>query len=350
MFKLFRQRVVHFLHQYIQQQWQHRHIFSQLLLPITALFSAVAALRRLAYQKKWLPTYPIKVPIIVIGNLMVGGTGKTPVVIALTHILRQAGFNPGVISRGYGAKKNQEPQLVSTHSDANLCGDEPILIAKRTHAPVCISSNRVAAAQTLLIHYPRIDVIISDDGLQHYRLQRNIEIVIFDNRLAGNGRLLPAGPLRESLSRKRHANLISLAKNQALPNWPNTFQIKIGSTYAWQLTQPEQHRPLHYFQKKSLLAAAGIGNPEKFFQLLREHGLKLETYLLPDHYSFHNNPFDFSNSSNSFINHSYEYILITEKDAVKCQSYKDDRIWVVAIDIDLSQAFERFILEKLNEC
>lgn len=327
----------------ITRAWQRRGWLAWLLSPLALLFAALAALRRLAFARGWRKVERLPVPVLVVGNVTVGGTGKTPTVIALVEALRQAGYTPGVISRGY--RRSRVPGLdarpVTAASPAAAVGDEPLLIARRTGAPVWVGRDRPAAARALLAAHPAVDLIISDDGLQHYRLGRDVELVVFDHRLGGNGFLLPAGPLRESLARRRDATLVNYPDpaRQPLPPWPNTYALQVAPGAAWQLDQPTLTRPLSQFAGKRILAAAGMGAPERFFASLRAAGLTIATRALPDHYSYADNPFGEVDA---------EVILVTEKDAVKC-AWPDPRVWVVPVSATLDAALLALILAKLRQ-
>jgi tetraacyldisaccharide 4'-kinase len=327
------------LEQWVAGVWAHRGPVAWLLLPAAAVFGLIAALRRYAFAQGWLEVERLPVSVVVVGNVTVGGTGKTPTVIALVEALRQAGYTPGVISRGYRARATGVRAVTSAASAAEV-GDEPLLIARRTSVPLWIGRDRPAAARALLAAHPDVNVIVSDDGLQHYRLARDVELVVFDRRLGGNGFLLPAGPLRETLSRPRDATLINDGGGAALalPSaWPDTFRLQLAIGAAWQLNEPGLRRELSAFAQRRVLAAAGIGAPERFFASLRAAGLDIETLALPDHYDYADNPFDGS---------SAEVILITEKDAVKCP-WQDPRIWVVPVAARLDLDFVALLLGKL---
>jgi tetraacyldisaccharide 4'-kinase len=243
-----------------------------------------------------------------------------------------------VVSRGYGAKVEQATSVTPTSSPAKV-GDEPLLIARRTHAPVFVCPDRVAAARALLKANPSVDVIVSDDGLQHYRLARAFELVVFDDRLGGNNFLLPAGPLREPMSRRRDATLINSPYERTLPPWPNTFALELESGDAWLLDDPHQRRPLDQFAGEKVVAAAGIGSPERFFATLRAAGIAPATRAFPDHYSYRENP---------FAGIDADAILITEKDAVKLGAWRDARIWVVPVQAVLRPRLIALVVEKLR--
>ena len=322
----------------LAQEWQQRGPLAWALTPLACVFGAVAAARRAAFALGWLKRVNVQLPVVVVGNVTVGGTGKTPSVIALVDALRSAGFTPGVISRGYGAKIVR-PTAVTPASSAAAAGDEPLLISRRTGAPVWVCPDRVAAAQALRDAHPDVDVIVSDDGLQHYRLVRDFELVVFDHRLGGNGFLLPAGPLREPLSRHRDATLVNNPYDRALPPWPDTFALKLEPGDAWHLDNPKLRRPLAQFKGDRVLAAAGIGAPERFFATLRAAGVSPATRALPDHYAFSTNP---------FVDIDADTILITEKDAVKLGSWHDARIWVVPVEAALDHRLIALVVEKVR--
>ncbi|MGY8526144.1 tetraacyldisaccharide 4'-kinase [Paracidovorax citrulli] len=337
----------HALTDFVTRQWQRRGWFAWLMLPFSWLFGAIAALRRLAYRRGWLASTRLPMPVVVVGNVTVGGTGKTPAVIALAHALAAVGLRPGVVSRGYGATL-QRPRRVQPTARADEVGDEPLLIARSTNAPVWVYPDRALCAQAMLVSHPGINVLLLDDGLQHYKLQRDFEIVLFDGRMGGNGWLLPAGPLREPLSRRRDATLINDPFFRPSLEQPDVFGMRLELDEAWQLADPSLVRPVSTFAGRKVLAAAGIGNPGRFFASLREAGLTIDTLPLPDHYDFAQNP---------FIGHAAaeaaEVILITEKDAVKCEQLPaplDPRIWVVptlpVIDQGLIEKIRRTVVAR----
>jgi len=325
----------------LARAWQRRGVWAWALAPIALLFGAITAARRLAFARGWRRVERLPVPVVIVGNVTVGGTGKTPTVIALVEALRQAGYTPGVISRGYGVQF-EGVRAVTGAASAQQVGDEPLLIARRASVPLWIGRDRPAAARALLAAHPDVDVIVSDDGLQHYRLGRDVELVVFDQRLGGNGFLLPAGPLREPLSRRRDATLINdpnAATRHAPYPWPDTYALRVLPSAAWQLDQPALKRELITFAGRRVLAAAGIGAPERFFATLRAAGLAIETLALPDHYDYSIDPFATSTA---------EVILITEKDAVK-YGRADPRIWVVPIAAQLDSALLGLVLGKLKQ-
>ena len=340
--------------------WESFNIVSLALWPLSLLFGAIVWLRKKAFALSLFSSQSVRVPIIIVGNLRVGGTGKTPVVIALAQSLQAMGFHPGIISRGYLSQHSSNQHTVMpvlTTSDVSLVGDEPKLLAhylEPLHIPVWISRNRWQCAKALLNNYPICDVIISDDGLQHYALKRkpariggcDIEIVVQDSRGLGNGFLLPAGPLRESQSRSRD---LSIQLNSSTTSQTNLWdrdsgQISLSLTHglAYQLIAPHQQRPLEDFKGVEVLAIAGIGHPDKFFTQLRQAGLTMSTIALPDHYDYVSRPLALELTAKA------QFILMTEKDAVKCQHMRDPRIWVIPLKLDLPNELLSYIKEVIT--
>ena len=328
------------LEQCLTSAWQRRGLLACALWPLSLVFRTLAALRRGLYRSGWRASVRLSVPVIVVGNVFIGGTGKTPLVIWLVEQLRNAGHVPGVISRGHGAD-SKEVVPVTNLATVQQVGDEPLLIALRSHCPVVVGRDRVAAGQKLLALHPEVSVIISDDGLQHYRLQRTIEIVLFDQRGGGNGWLLPAGPLREPLSRPRDFTVFN---GTAVPaGFPaDTLPMTLAGSDAVALADGGRRRALTQLDGP-ILAAAGIGNPERFFAMLRAAGLVIATMPLPDHFDFIVNP---------FVDVTAGIILITEKDAVKCSRIdglkNDPRLWVVPVTARIDGPLAELIVEKLR--
>lgn len=341
------------LEYFFTRTWARRGLYARLLWPVSLLFGVLSALRRALYLRGFLKTQRVPVPVVMVGNIFVGGTGKTPLTIWLVQRLRRAGFRPGVISRGYGAK-NDLPTEVRADSNAHEVGDEPLLIARRAQCPVMMGRDRVAVATALLAAHPEIDVIVSDDGLQHYRLARDIEIVLFDGRGVGNGWLLPAGPLREPASRRRDFAVVNGTHEEAAMV-PDAIRMRLSGVMAESLAlvgpyKRVSSRALRSFSDiisgyspAHIVAAAGMGNPQRFFQLLREAGLHFDELPLPDHYDFADNP---------FAGIQADVILITEKDAVKCRQNdalrSDPRIWVVPVTAHIDDVLAEKIVEKLR--
>ena len=328
------------LESWLTSVWQRRSLTAYLLLPLSILFGALSALRRILYRVHLLRSIRLPVPVIIVGNVVVGGTGKTPLVIWLVNAMQQAGFTPGVISRGYGGNAQTDVREVTSSSSAGQVGDEPLLIAHHARCPVVVGRDRVAAARALLASHPAVNVIISDDGLQHYRLQRNVEIVLFDARGGGNRWLLPAGPLRESMSRHRDITVLNGVETpQGLP--PNCLRMQVNGQHAEALSDRTRRLPLGELSGR-ITAVAGIGNPQRFFSMLRGAGLSIDTIALPDHHNF---------SAKTFSGITADVILITEKDAVKCIGFdsikNDPRIWVVPVTARVDDALINLVKDKL---
>ncbi|WDZ97116.1 tetraacyldisaccharide 4'-kinase [Herbaspirillum sp. WKF16] len=326
----------------LTRAWQSRGPLACLLWPLSLLFGALAALRRALFALGIRQAARLPAPVIVVGNVFVGGTGKTPFSIWLIEALRAAGYTPGVISRGYGGE--QDVAEVNAGSAAARVGDEPLLIVQRTGVPLVVGRRRAQAGLALLAAHPEVDVVISDDGLQHYALARDIEIVLSDARGAGNGWLLPAGPLREPASRRRDFSVVNLPAASAAPAEAYAMRLEAGD--AVQLAPPCARRPLAAMGEGGarIAAVAGIGNPGRFFATLSGAGLAFAERPLPDHHDFAGNP---------FAGLSADVILITEKDAVKCRAIEairnDPRIWVVPVSARIEGALAEHIVEKLRE-
>ncbi len=265
-------------------------------------------------------------PVIVVGNITVGGTGKTPLVIAITQYLKASGLNPGVVSRGYGGQAPHWPQAVTAESDPALVGDETVLIANRCRCPVSAGPDRVAAARALLESH-QCNVIISDDGMQHYALARDVEIAVIDgNRRLGNRLCLPAGPLRELPSRLKTVNLI-VSNGQAVGN---EYSMELKSYAFHNLIDESKQKAINEFAGKHAEAVSGIGNNERFFQQLQELGILINKHPFSDHFRFRQKDLKF-NSKNP--------ILMTEKDAVKCKKYDLQNAWYLRVDALLENRF-----------
>jgi tetraacyldisaccharide 4'-kinase len=327
--------------------WLRRGPLACALFPVALLFRALSSLRARLYRTGALAATRLPVPVIVVGNIFIGGTGKTPLTIWLAEALQAAGFTPGIISRGHGGK-GALPREVTLDASAAEVGDEPLLIARRTGCPVVVGRVRADAGKALLAAHPQVDVLITDDGLQHYALARDIELVLFDGRGVGNGWTLPAGPLREPPSRRRdftivNAPVLSPALVAAVGGAP--FQMQLTGSYATRLRAPQERVTLAALQGRRVVAAAGIGNPGRFFAMLRTHGLTFSELPLPDHYDFRDDPFAALEA---------DVILITEKDAVKCGQIEnlkhDPRLWVVPVTAQIDAALAEQIVEKCRGC
>ncbi len=328
----------------LMRAWRRRGGLAIALLPLAAVYGVLTALRRALYALRILRQVTLPVPVIVVGNIFVGGTGKTPFTIWLVESLRERGFHPGVISRGYGRESEQIAD-VKANSTADEVGDEPLLIAQRSGAPVVVGRDRVWAARRLLALHPTVDVIVADDGLQHYALGRQIEIQLSDARGVGNGWLLPAGPLREPASRRADFHVLNGVEQGVEAAGAHRYTMHLQGAQAEQLVDRSVRIPLAALHDgRRVAAAAGIGHPQRFFDMLAARGVPLATTLpLPDHHDFTGNPFAAIDA---------DVILITEKDAVKCARNAmlraDRRLWVVPVKASIAGPLADYIVEKLR--
>ena len=302
-------------------------------------YAALVGLRRAAYARGVLRKLRAPVPVIVVGNIAIGGTGKTPLTIALVERLQAEGRRPGVASRGYGRDDEATARWVDAGDDAAEVGDEPLLVARHTGARVRVDRDRVAAARALA--EAGCDVVVCDDGLQHYRLARDIEIEVIDGRRRyGNGRLLPAGPLREPVERAAACDFrvvnTSAAGDGAVGfgEWP----MRLRSGVATPLLGGRE-RPLSAFSGQRVHAVAGLGNPGRFFAMLREHGIAVVPHAFPDHHRYAAEDFHFG---------SELPVLMTEKDAVKCQVFAGPHHYAVPVRAELPEAFWVALLDRLS--
>ncbi|RLQ23087.1 tetraacyldisaccharide 4'-kinase [Seongchinamella sediminis] len=295
-----------------------------LLLPLEGLFRAVAAMRRWLYRSGLWSSYRASCPVAVVGNITVGGTGKTPVIIALVEALQARGLTPGVVSRGYGATAGEFPHRVGANSSAAQCGDEPLLIHRRTGAPCVVDPDRAAAVRALLAAGP-VDVVLADDGLQHYALQRDYELALLDAaRGTGNGHCLPVGPLREPASRLDSVNRVLYRGGEDAAS-----SVSYRPT-AWVNVASGEERPLSAFSGgEGMVAVAGIGQPAQFFASLEALGIRCDERSFADHHQYR--PQDFAPLQGSTI-------LMTEKDAVKCRSLAGADAWYLRIEASLPPA------------
>ncbi len=305
-------------------------------LPLAWLFELVVLIRRFLYNKGFLKKNKLSVPVIVVGNVVVGGTGKTPFVIWLAHFLRDNGYQPGIVSRGYGGEKHVTPYRVSQIDSANEVGDEPKLLARRSGCPVIICIDRTKAA-TALLQESDCNIIICDDGLQHYRLDRQIEIALIDgNKRFGNGHFLPVGPLREPISRLNRVNITIVTGGER----PDEFNMLLEPGELTALKN-EKKIPLTAFlqQYKKIHAVAGIGHPQRFFSLLKKLGFTLIEHAYPDHYRYQASDLCFKDKLP---------IVMTEKDAVKCEEFANERYWYLPITAKLEKEVEEKLLKELK--
>lgn len=328
------------------QFWKRRGLTAAFLFPLSLIFGAIAALRRSLYRAGVLRSLRIKVPVIIVGNIAAGGSGKTPVVLWLIEHLIKAGRHPLIVSRGYGGRQSG-PFAVLPDTDPLESGDEPVLLARRAACPVWIGSDRVAVATAALAAHPQTDVIVTDDGLQHYRLARDIEIAVVDGQLLGNALLLPAGPLREPLSRLASCDLVfSHGRLPAevsvhCPNVP-VFSMSLAPAAFYLLRDPALRCSAEALVSLRLRAVAGIGRPERFFETLRALGLEPESYrALPDHHQF---------GVEDAALDGVDALVVTEKDAVKLRAFAPEQTWVLPVDAEIQTGAFDTILERLDGC
>ncbi|MCW9012484.1 MAG: tetraacyldisaccharide 4'-kinase [Gammaproteobacteria bacterium] len=311
----------------LDDYWYSQNPIAWLLLPLAGLFCLISMLRKLCFKIGLFKSYQAPVPVIIVGNISVGGTGKTPLLIELCTQLKQKGFKPGVISRGYGGQAKQWPLAVNANSDVIETGDEPLLIAMRTQCPVVVGPDRVDDVNHLLKNF-ECNVILSDDGMQHYRLKRDAEIAVVDaDRKFGNGFCLPAGPLRESLKKLNTVDMTILNGGRS-----DQIAFSIKADHCVSLIKQEQVKALSEFTGKQVHAIAGIGHPGRFFNMLKKMGVRCIEHAFNDHHNFSQNEICFDDELP---------VLMTEKDAVKCKNFKLSSHWYVPIDVELSDSAQK---------
>lgn len=320
------------MHSWINRQWRKRGVWAWCTLPLALLYGFIAHRRRLAYATGKHKFFRASVPVIVIGNIYAGGTGKTPLACAVGELLKQHGWQPGLVSRGYGRHPEPDEKQPTTgqgtHLDWHTFGDEPTLIAQKTGMPISVHRNRALAAQALLTDFPATDIIISDDGLQHYGLDRDFEILVQDERGIGNGFLLPAGPLREPAARRQEVDLVLTRQPLTSSGAEPGFVLRINAF--WQPATGVKLEPTEFMARlnteQPIAAVAGIGVPERFFKSLADMGVRIcQTHSLADHAAIE---LDWLERLPA------KTILITEKDAVKLPGcITDRRLWVTQTSV-----------------
>jgi tetraacyldisaccharide 4'-kinase len=340
------------LQQRLVGTWQTRGLLAWLLYPFSLLTRAARAFDAWRYRVGISTPEELPVPVIVVGNLYVGGTGKTPLVLELVARLRERGYAPGIVSRGYGAAA-ANARLVDPNGSAADYGDEPLLLAQQAQCPVAVGRDRVAAGRLLLNLHPNCNVIVADDGLQHRRLARNVELALVHYRGLGNGWTLPAGPLRDPPSRLQTVDAVVLhGASEEVPVvrvYSPFFRMRTGLGTVYALKDPARRISLEDLAAEQahagtrLIAAAGIGMPDRFFAMLRATGLRFDALPLEDHHPFEQNP---------FAGRVFDCALITEKDAVKCRANReiaaDGRICAVTLDTSLDPALIDFIVARIG--
>ena len=319
----------------LQYYWYHSNFLVWLLLPLSWLYCSVTIVRRKLYQLDIKKSYGSKKPVVIIGNIVVGGSGKTPLLMALCEYIKASGYNPGVVSRGYGGNVSGVHQ-VSESDSAEMVGDEPLMICRRTMVPVVIGADRVSAVD-YLVKNNRCDIVFSDDGLQHYRMKRDYEIAVIDsNRKFGNGFCLPAGPLRERKSRLNDVDMLVYNDTDSAASDGCSYALQIVSLN--QLNNSDNCSSITSFLKKPVHAVAGIGDPARFFKQLQKNGIETIDHAFPDHHVY---------QQQDFSGWEKECIIMTEKDAVKCRHLVLPDAWVVIVKAVFSDVLETRLSSEL---
>ena len=318
----------------LEHYWYQANYFVFLLLPLSWLFCAVSIIRRKVYQLNLKKSYSSAAPVVVIGNIVAGGSGKTPLLLAICELIKENGYRPGVVSRGYGGNFSGIRQ-VSENDTAELVGDEPLMLQQRTEVPVVVGVDRVAAVKYLLENNA-CDIVLSDDGLQHYRMRRDMEIAVVDaKRRFGNEYCLPAGPLREPISRLDDVDLVVYNVANAAAIEACSYSLRFTQLY--QLGTGEI-RALSSFAGKMVHAVAGIGDPVRYFTQLREHDIDIVEHAFSDHHNY---------SQDDFSGWHDGCIIMTEKDAVKCRALSLPDAWVFRVDAELAESLKSQLDSKI---
>jgi tetraacyldisaccharide 4'-kinase len=314
--------------------WYRRGAIAWLLWPASLVFRIVVFTRRALFKLRLLPSSHPGIPVVVVGNLVVGGSGKTPLVLWLAEFLKAKGWSPAIVSRGYGAAV-EAPRAATVAADAAEVGDEPVVLARRSGCPVWVGADRLRVAGALRAAHPEVDVLILDDGLQHYRLRRDLEIAVVDARGFGNGFLLPAGPLREPASRLGSVDAV-VAHGSAVKG----FSMSLEGETLHRMTDARERRPVKAFAGQKVHAVAGIGDPNRFFIHLQESGIQVRPHPFPDHHRFTPEDLEFGDEAP---------VMMTEKDAVKLRQAARPHWWVLPVTAQLDPAFGDWLLGRLHE-
>lgn len=318
----------------LERHWSRITPVSVALLPLSLLFCLLVQMRRFLYRLGLLPVVKIPIPVIVVGNITVGGTGKTPLVIWLAHVLAQAGYRPGIVTRGYRGESPEWPVAVTGMTPARIAGDEAVLLARRSPCPVMAGPDRAGSARQLAAQ--GCNIILSDDGLQHYRLARDLEIAVVDgSRRFGNGLCLPAGPLREPLSR---LGSIALQVTNGVPAAGEIGMHLEATGFSNLLGAGAPVMAGHF--SSTVHAVAGIGNPERFFTTLCDLGLSIVPHAFPDHYAYRPEDLEFGDD---------RPVIMTEKDAVKCEAFAKPHYWALTVSAQPASDLAERILRRLKE-
>ncbi len=315
------------------KHWYRRGPLAWLLWPASVAFAVVVLLRRVLYLLRVMPSAHPGIPVIVVGNLTVGGSGKTPLVLWIAEFLKKHGRSPAIVSRGYGGKVSS-PRAATVADEALQVGDEPIVLARRSGCPVWVGADRLAVIAALRDVHPEVDVVVLDDGLQHYRLRRDVEIAVVDSRGFGNGFLLPAGPLREPARRLRSVHAV-VSHGSSVPG----YAMKLEGEVVHRMTDARERRPVQSFQGQKVHAVAAIGNPNRFFLHLTRLGVRVVPHPFPDHHALTAQELEFGDGAP---------VMMTEKDAVKLRRYGRANWWVLPVTAQLDPAFGDWLLRKLD--
>jgi len=322
----------------LRSGWQQPGWLNFLMYPLSLLYLALITLRFRLYRMGWLKSEKLPVPVIVVGNISVGGTGKTPLVIALVEYFQAMGKKPGVISRGYKAERLDSPKIVTEGDTAREVGDEPLLITQQCHVPVAVGPDRAANGK-LLIEKSDCDMLISDDGFQHFALERDIDIVVIDgDRGLGNGWCLPAGPLREPIGALHRADAVIVNGGKVDVKHPEKYAMSYTLSAMLQINGDEVGR-IDQFRGKQVRAIAGIGNPNRFFEQLSQAGIEVVPHVFEDHHNFRANDLKFNDDLP---------VLMTRKDAVKCRSLiESSNFWSVPVELEIDTGLFAFLERKI---
>ena len=332
----------------IKHAWRKKNaLFYAVLVPLSWLFWLISSIRRWAYKVKLFKSYTLPVPVIIVGNINAGGSGKTPVVIWLVEQLKSRGYKPAVISRGFGGTA-KNPKFVTAMSNPIEVGDEPVLIANRCNCPIMVGADRVRTGLALLKANPDCNVMISDDGLQHYRLKRDVEIAVIDSQYLNYARLLPAGQLREPLSRLNTVDVIvkniqsthSAEMTDQLNALPKSFSMQLIGDQFYNLANSNLKASAQDFKRKSVQAIAGIGNPQRFFDHLLQLGMTFSGSSFEDHHVY---------TQQELENFNSDVLMMTEKDAVKCKPYAKAHYWVLPVNAQIDAGVMPLILNKISQ-
>lgn len=319
---------------WIARHWQEDTLVSRMLLPFALVYCGAAKLNRYLYRRAWRRVVSSSIPVVVIGNISVGGTGKTPLVVWVARYLAARGWHPGIVTRGYRGRARRWPQTVTSESDPLLVGDEPVVLARRSRAPVVADPDRPRGIRELMAH--GCDVIVSDDGLQHYRMARAVEVAVIDaGRGLGNGRCLPAGPLREPPERLGEVDARVVNGGAAADAWTMTL-VPVGFR---RVDAMAGAAPLDTFRGRRAHAFAGIGNPARFFATLRALGVDVMEHAFPDHHALTEADLQVA---------GMEDVIMTEKDAVKCRSFAGKHVWYLEVDVDIDERFGEWLCQRLG--